>query len=167
MTETVSKDTVQERRQCDRIEQRDRQKEMAEGMLMTYPESVNKVHRRSGQGQHQEGARDGMSERLRQGLQLRNKRKKGDRSLKGTKQRGKNSRRLAAAGRITASAPAATGHQENRQAEAEAPSEGEGTKPKKQPADRRQSRAGAPGSGPTARGAQWREPRTSQDPQRQ
>ena len=50
-----------------------------------------------------------------------------------TKQRGKNSRRLTAAGRITASAPAATGRQENRQAEAEAPPEGEGTKPKKQP----------------------------------
>ena len=32
--------------------------------------------------------------------------------------------------------------------------------PKKQPADRRQSRAGGPGSGPTARGTQGREPRT-------
>ena len=84
-----------------------------------------------------------------------------------TKQRGKNSRRLAAAGRITASAPAAPGRQENRQAEAEASPEGEVSKPKRQPADRRQSRAGGPGSGPTARGAQWREPRTSQDPQLQ
>ena len=84
-----------------------------------------------------------------------------------TKQRGKNSRRLAAAGRITASAPAAPGRHENRQAEAEASPEGEVSKPKRQPADRRQSRAGGPGSGPTARGAQWREPRTSQDPQLQ
>ena len=73
-----------------------------------------------------------------------------------TKQRGKNSRRLAAAGRVTASAPAAPRRQENRQAEAEASPEGEVSKPKRQPADRRQSRAGGPGSGPTVRGAQWR-----------
>ena len=57
-----------------------------------------------------------------------------------TKQRGKNLRWLAAAGRITASAPAATGRQENLQAEAEASPEGEGSKPKKQLVDRRQSR---------------------------
>ena len=68
-----------------------------------------------------------------------------------TKQRGKNPRRLTTAGRITASAPAATGCRENRQAEAEASPEGEGSKPQKQPADRRKSRAGGPGSGPTAR----------------
>ena len=109
-----------------------------------------------------------MSERLRQGLQLRNKREKGDRPLKGKDQAEREEpRRLAAAGRITASAPAAIGRQENRQAEAEASPEGEGCKPKKQPADRRKSRAGGPGSGPTARGAQWREPRTSHDPQLQ
>ena len=84
-----------------------------------------------------------------------------------TKQRGKNSRRLAAAGRITASAPAAPGRQENRQAEAEASPLGEVSKPKRQLADRCQSRAGGPGSGPTARGAQWRETRTSHDPQLQ
>ena len=84
-----------------------------------------------------------------------------------TKQRGKNPHRLAAAGRITASAPAATGRQENRQAEAEASPEGEGCKPKIQPADRRQSRAGGPGSGPTARGAQWKEPKNPHDPQLQ
>ena len=65
MTETISKDTVQEGRQYDGID-RDR--------------------RRSGQGHHQEGARDGMSERLRQGHQLRNKREKGDRPLKGKDQ---------------------------------------------------------------------------------
>ena len=47
-----------------------------------------------------------------------------------TKQRGKIPRRLAAAGRITASAPAATGCQENRQTEAKASPEGEGCKPK-------------------------------------
>ena len=86
MTETVSKDTAQEGRQCDRIDQRDRRKETAEGTLRTEPESVSKAHRRSGQGHHQEGVRDGMSERLRQGLQLRNKREKGDRPLKGKDQ---------------------------------------------------------------------------------
>ena len=85
MTETVSKDTVQEGRQCDGID-RDRCKGTAEGTLRTYPDSVSKAHHRIGQGHHQEGARDGMSERLRQGLQLRNKREKGDRPLKGKDQ---------------------------------------------------------------------------------
>ena len=54
-----------------------------------------------------------------------------------TKQRGKNSHRLAAAGWTTASAPAAPGRQENRQAAAEASPKGEVSKPKRQPADRR------------------------------
>ena len=84
-----------------------------------------------------------------------------------TKQRGKNSRRLAASGRATASASAAPGRQENHQEEAEASPEGEEPKPKRQLADRRQSRAGGPGSRPTVKGAQWREPRTSQNPQLQ
>ena len=35
MTETVSKDTVQEGRQCDGIDQRDWRKETAEGTLRT------------------------------------------------------------------------------------------------------------------------------------
>ena len=78
-----------------------------------------------------------------------------------TKQRGKNSHRLAAAMRVTVSAPAAPGHQENRQAEAEASPEEEVSKHKRQPADRRRCRAGRPGSGPTVRGAQWRDPITS------
>ena len=51
----------------------------AEGMHRTKPESVSKAH-------HQEGARDGTREQLRQGLQLRNKREKGDRPLKGKDQ---------------------------------------------------------------------------------
>ena len=84
-----------------------------------------------------------------------------------TKQRGKNSHWLAATGRITARAPAAPGRQENRQEEAEAPPEGEFSKPKRQPADRSQSRVGEPGSRPTVRGAQWREPRIPQNPQPQ
>ena len=71
-----------------------------------------------------------------------------------TKQRGKNSRWLAASGRATASAPAAPGLQENRQEEAEASPEGEVSKPKRQPADRSKSRVGEPGSRPTVRGAQ-------------
>ena len=45
-------------------------------MPRTEPESVIKAHRRSGQGHHQEGATEGMCERLRQGLQQRNKREK-------------------------------------------------------------------------------------------
>ena len=84
-----------------------------------------------------------------------------------TKQRGKNSRRLPATWRVTASAPAAPGRQENRQEEAEASPEGEVPKPKLQPADRRQSRVGEPGSRPTVRGTQWREPRIPQNPQPQ
>ena len=47
-----------------------------------------------------------------------------------TKQRGKNSRWLAAAGRTTASGPAAPGRQENHQAEAEASPEGEVSNPR-------------------------------------
>ena len=74
MTETVSQDTAREGLQCDGIDQRDRRKEKAEGTLRTYPESVSKAHCISRQGHHQEGARDGMSERPRQGPQLRNKR---------------------------------------------------------------------------------------------
>ena len=69
--------------------------------------------------------------------------------------------------RATVSAPAAPGHQENRQAEAEASPEGEFSKHKRQPADRRQCRAGGPGSGPTVKGAQWRDPITFEDPQPQ
>ena len=71
-----------------------------------------------------------------------------------TKQKGKNSRRLAAPVRITVSTPAAPGHQENRKAEAEASPEGEVSKHKRQPADRRECRAGGPGSRSTVSGAQ-------------
>ena len=60
------------------------------------------------------------SERLRQGLKLRNKREIGVGPLKG-----KNSRRRAAAVMATVSAPAATGRKENLQAEAEAQAEGD------------------------------------------
>ena len=51
--------------------------------------------------------------------------------------------------------------------EAEASPEGEFSKPKRQPADRSQSRVGEPGSRPIVRGAQWREPRIPQNPQPQ
>ena len=86
MTETVSKDTVREGLQYDGIDQRDRRKEKAEGTHRTEPESVSKAHCISGQGHHQEGVRDGMSERLRQGLQLRNKREIGVGPQKGKDQ---------------------------------------------------------------------------------
>ena len=69
------------------IDKRDRRKEKAEGTLRTYPESVNKAHRISGQGLHQEGARDGMGERLRRGLKLRNRHEIGGGPLKGKNQR--------------------------------------------------------------------------------
>ena len=96
-----------------------------------------------------------------------NARKEADPRRGRIKQRGKNSRRLAASGRVTVRAPAAPVRQEKRQAKAEASPEGEDFQPKRQPADRRQSRAGGPGSRPAIRGAQWREPRTSQDLQLQ
>ena len=64
----------------------------------------------------------------------------------------------------TASAPAAPGCQENRPAEAEATPEGEGSKPKRQTADRGQNRLGEPGGRPTARGAQRRDPRNPPKP---
>ena len=85
MTETVSKDTVQEGRQCDGNDQRDQRKE--------------RLRARTGQNQRASAKptteadkattkkERGMErERLRQGLQLRNKREKGDRPLKGKDQ---------------------------------------------------------------------------------
>ena len=68
------------------IDKRDRCKEKAEGTLKTSPESVSKAHRISGQGLHQEEARDGMGERLRRCLKLRNKREIGVGPLKGKNQ---------------------------------------------------------------------------------
>ena len=101
-----------------------------------------------------------MSERLRQGLQQRNKREKKIQTPEGKDQPEREellpTRSLREG---TASAPAAPGCQENRPAEAEATPEGEGSKPKRQTADRGQSRLGEPGSRPTAKGAQRREPR--------
>ena len=99
-----------------------------------------------------------MSERLRHGLQQRNKREKKvtDPGRGRTKQREELSlTRSLREG--TASAPAAPGCQENQPSEAEATPEGEGSKPKRQSADRGQTRLGEPGSRPTARGAQRRE----------
>ena len=52
-------------------------KKKAEGTLRTEQESASKVPRQSGQGLHQEGARDGMGERLRLGLKQRNIRETG------------------------------------------------------------------------------------------
>ena len=100
-----------------------------------------------------------MSEQLRNGLQQRNKReKKSHRPRKGKDQAEREELSLTCSLREgTASAPAAPGCQENRPSEAEAIPEGKGSKPKRQSADRGQSRLGEPGSRPTARGAQRRE----------
>ena len=107
-----------------------------------------------------------MGERLRQGPKLRNKTREVSDPRRGrTKERGKNSHRLAAAVRAIVSAPAATGRQENLQAEAEAQPEGENTKHKRQPADRRKCRAGGQGSVPTGREEKRRDPRTPEDQQ--
>ena len=86
--------------------------------------------------------------------------RKRDRSRKGKDQAEREELSLTRSLREgTASAPAAPGCQENRPSEAEATPEGEGSKPKRQSADRGQSRLGEPGSRPTVRGAQRREPR--------
>ena len=69
--------------------------------------------------------------------------------------------------RATVSAPAAPGRQENCQAEAEAYPEGEFSKHKRQPADRRKCKAGGPGIVPTVMEAPWRDPITSEDTQPQ
>ena len=100
-----------------------------------------------------------MSERLRHGLQQRNKREKKvtDPGRGRTKQRGKNSHWLAATGREQQAHRQPQGARRTDSQEAEATPEGEGSKPKRQSADRGQSRLGEPGSRPTARGAQRRE----------
>ena len=84
-----------------------------------------------------------------------------------TKERGENSRRLAAAVRATVRAPAATGRKENLQAEAEAQPEGDNSKHKRQPADRRKSSAGGPGIVTTVREEQCRDSVTPEDTQPQ
>ena len=58
-------------------------KKKAEGTLRTEQESASKALRQSGQGLHQEGARDGMGERLRLGLKQRNIREAGAGPRKG------------------------------------------------------------------------------------
>ena len=78
-----------------------------------------------------------MSERLRHGLQQRNKREKNHRPRKGKDQAEREELLLTRSLREgTASAPAVPGCQENRPSEAEATPEGEGSKPKRQSADR-------------------------------
>ena len=69
--------------------------------------------------------------------------------------------------RETVSAQAATGCKENLQAEAEAQSEGDIYKHKRQPADRTKCSAGGLGSEPTVMEEQWRDPRTPEDTQPQ
>ena len=95
----------------------------------------------------------GRSERLRQGLQLRNKREKGVRPPKGKDQAEREE--------LSQTRCRSEGHSK-RSGSPRAVS-----KHKRQPADRSECRAGGPGSGPTVRGAQWRDPRTSYDLQLQ
>ena len=114
-----------------------------------------------------------MSERPRQGLQLRNKCEKGDRPLKGKDQAEREE--LSPTRSLREDHSKCTGsHRSPRESSGRGRSltrrrrlQAKKKKKKKKPTDRRQSRACGPGSGPTARGAQWREPRTSQDPQLQ
>ena len=103
-----------------------------------------------------------ISERLPQGLQLRNKREKGDRSPKGKDQAEReelSQTRCRSEGHSKRTgSPRAPRESSGR---GRASPEGEVSKHKRQPADRRQCRAGGPGSGPTVRGAQRRDPITS------
>ena len=73
-----------------------------------------------------------------------------------------------AAVRATGSVPAATGRQENPQAEAEAQPEIDITQHKRQPVDRRKRRAGGLGSAQTVREEPRRDPKTPEylQPQR-
>ena len=64
-------------RLCERDRQMRPMQIKAEDMRRTQQESVIKALRKIGQGLHQEGARDGMGERLRLGLKLRNTRETG------------------------------------------------------------------------------------------
>ena len=82
-----------------------------------------------------------MSERLQHDLQQRNKREKKLQAPEGEGQAEREELSLTRSLREgTASAPAAPWCQENRPSEAEATPEGEGSKPKRQTADRGQSR---------------------------
>ena len=67
--------------------------------------------------------------------------------------------------RATVREPAATGRKEKHQAAAEAQPEGDISKHKRQPADRRKCSAGGLGSVPTAREEQWRDPNTAREEQ--
>ena len=110
-----------------------------------------------------------MSERLRQGLQLRNKREIGVGPLKGKDQ--------AERPELSQTRCRSEGHSK-RAGSPRAPRESSGRgrsltrrrilqAKKKQPADRRKCRAGGPGIAPTVMEAQWRDPITSEDTQPQ
>ena len=105
-----------------------------------------------------------MRERLRQGLQLRNKREKGDRPLKGKDQAEREELSPTRSRRDDHSKRTGS-HRSPRE------SSGRGrslTRRRRLQAQKNNlltgRRAGGPGSGPTARGAQWREPRTPPRP---
>ena len=109
-----------------------------------------------------------MSERLRQGLQLRNKREIGVRPPKGKDQ--------AERVELSQTCCRSEGHSKRAgspRAPRESPGRGRSLtqrrilQAQKTTCDRRQCRAGGPGSGLTVKGAQWRDPITSEDPQPQ
>ena len=132
MTETVSKDTVQEGRQSDRIDQGAWRKE-------------KRLRARSGHSQRATAkptaGADKATTKKERGMERAsdsNKaskwgtsaRKVTDPGRGRTKERGNNPRRLAAPWRTKASGPAVTWCQDNWQVETEASPEGEGSKPK-------------------------------------
>ena len=69
--------------------------------------------------------------------------------------------------RATVSGPAATGRKKKYQEAAEAEPEGDISKHKRQPADKKKCSAGGLVSVSTVGEAQWRDPRTSEDTQPQ
>ena len=168
MTETVSKDTVQEGRQCDRIDQRDRRKEngwghaqdIARERQQSPPQKRTRPPPRRSEGWKEWATPTGppTEELARERWQTpegegpsREGRTLADSQPHGGPQQAH--RQPQGAKRIVRQRPK--------------PHPKEKAASPKQPADRRQSREGGPGSRPTARGAQWREPRTSHDPQLQ
>ena len=109
-----------------------------------------------------------MSERLRRGLKLRNKREIGGGPLKGKNQL----ERLELSqtrGHSEGHRKRAGSHRVPRESSGRgrSPTRRRNTKHKRQPADRRKCSAGGPGIVPTVREEQWRDPLTPEDTQPQ
>ena len=109
-----------------------------------------------------------MSERLRRGLKLRNKREIGGGPLKGKNQL----ERLELSqtrGRSEGHSKRAGSHRAPRESSGRgrSPTRRRNSKHKRQPADRMKCSAGGPGIVPMVREEQWRDPRTPKDMQPQ